>query len=106
MEVAEWVPVRARQICAEQGASACSFFSSHQSHLVTASEPPILINGHKMPGRQQPPHSVESAMIYRIGALRKQLSELRETSDIWVIAGWGLDRDNHSQLEGLRDRLL
>lgn len=72
---------------------------------MTASEPPILINGHKMPGRQQPPHSVESAVIYRIAALRKQLSELRETSDKWVSVGWGLDRGNRSQLEGLRDRL-
>lgn len=76
-----------------------SFFSSHQSHVVTASEPPILINGHKMPGRQQPPHSVESAMIYGIGALRKKLSELRETSDKWVsVAGGrgGLDGGIHS----------
>lgn len=66
----------------------------------------MLINGHKMPGRQQLPHSVESAVIYRTGALREQLSELREASEKWVIVGWGLDRGNHGQLEGLRDRLL
>lgn len=41
----------------------------------------MLINGHKMPGRQQPPHSVESAVIYGIGALREQLSELGEASE-------------------------
>lgn len=72
--------------------------SSCQSHFVTASVPPMLINGHRTPGRQQPPHSAESVVIYRIGALRKQLSELRETSDKWVVVGWGLERGNCSQM--------
>lgn len=80
--------------------------NSYQSHFVTASVPPMLINGHKMHGRQQPPHSVESAVIYRIEALGEQLSELREVSEKWVTVGWGLDRGNHSQLEGFKDRFL
>lgn len=61
--------------------------SSHQSCFATALVPPMLINGHKMPGRQQPPHSVELAVIYGIGALREQLSELREASEKWAKQG-------------------
>lgn len=70
--------------------------NSYESHFVTASVPPMLINGHKMHGRQQPPHSVESALS----------CELREVSEKWVTVGWGLDRGNHSQLEGFKDRFL
>lgn len=55
--------------------------SSRGSCLTTASVLSMMINGHKMPRRQQLPHSVESAVIYGIEALREQLSELGETSE-------------------------
>lgn len=52
--------------------------SSRQSHPVTASVPLVLTDGHNVPGLQQLTCSAESTVIYRIGLLRKQLSELRE----------------------------
>lgn len=45
---------------------------------VTFSVPIMLINGHRVHGRLQPPPSAESAVIYGIGSLREQLFELRE----------------------------
>lgn len=47
----------------------------------------MLINGHEMPGRQQPPYLVELSVIYGFGPLREQLSELREASEKWVKQG-------------------
>ena len=47
----------------------------------------MLINGHEMPGRQQPLHLVELAVIYGFGPLREQLYELREASEKWVKQG-------------------
>lgn len=60
----------------------------------------MLINDHQMPGSQQPPCSMKSAVIYGIGALREQLSGLREASEKWVSARRGLEGGNHGQLEG------
>lgn len=58
---------------------------------MTSSAPVMLINGHSVHGRQQLPPSVESAMIYGIGSLREQPSELREAPEVgqrWAGPGW------------------
>lgn len=58
MGMTKWGPVRTRGVYEELGASACRFPNlEHQAqlppkHFVTASVLPMLINGHKMHGRQ------------------------------------------------------
>lgn len=71
-----------------------------QSCLVSAWVWPMLINGHKMPRRQQLPCSMKSNMIYGIEALREQLSELGEASEKWVSARQGLEGGHPGRLEG------